>query len=34
MIIYYLFIIVRKFPVAMETLCGMLRVFERVFNTD
>ena len=26
--------VVRRLPVAMETLCGMLRDFERVFNTD
>ena len=26
--------VARRLPVAMETLCGMLRDFERVFNTD
>ena len=26
--------VARRLPVAMETLCGMLRDFERVVNTD
>ena len=26
--------VARRLPVAMETLCGMLRDFEQVFNTD
>ena len=26
--------VVRRLPVAMETLCGMLSDFERVVNTD